>query len=353
VLEALPRENPNRSALLDVVNASARAADLTHQMLAFAGKGRFVTQSIDLSELVREISNLIERAVPKNVHVRLKLDTNLPAIEVDPSQMQQLIMNLVINGAEAIGENENGTVIVFTGTQEIDTHYLESLSMKGELNPGNYVFLEVIDTGQGMDEETKAKIFDPFFTTKFLGRGLGLAATLGIVRGHNGSIKVYSHPGQGTTFKIFIPAAAEKAKKKVPESQKDLRGFGAVLVVDDEEIVRKTAKTALERYGYEVISAENGPVAIDLFHAYGEQVSLVLLDMTMPLMSGEEVFRRLKAILPEVPIIVTSGYNEIEAIRRFTGRGIAGFIQKPYTAAQLAEKIKGVLEQRQSAAPPV
>ena len=353
VLEALPRDNPNRSALLDVVNASSRAADLTHQMLAFAGKGRFVTQSIDLSELVREISHLIERAVPKNVHIRLKLDGNLPAIEVDPSQMQQLIMNLVINGAEAIGENQNGTVIVITGAQEIDTHYLESLSTKGELKPGNYVFLEVVDTGQGMDEETKAKIFDPFFTTKFLGRGLGLAATLGIVRGHNGSIKVYSHPGQGTTFKIFIPAAAEKAKKKAPESQKDLRGFGAVLVVDDEEIVRKTAKTALERYGYEVISAENGPVAIDLFHAYGEQVSLVLLDMTMPLMSGEEVFKRLKAISPEVPIIVSSGYNEMEAIRRFTGRGIAGFIQKPYTAAQLAEKIKGVLEQRKSATPPV
>jgi CheY-like chemotaxis protein len=339
--------------LLDVVDASARAADLTHQMLAFAGKGRFVTQFIDLSELVREISHLIERAVPKNVQVRLSLDANLPAIEVDPSQMQQLIMNLVINGAEAIGENENGTVMVITGTQEIDTHYIDSLSMKGELEPGNYVFLEVVDTGKGMDEETKTRIFDPFFTTKFMGRGLGLAATLGIVRGHKGSIRVYSTPGQGTTFKVLIPAAAEKVAKRRSESQKDLRGFGTVLVVDDEEIVRKTAKTALERYGYEVMQAENGPVAIDQLHAHGDQVSVILLDMTMPLMSGEEVFRRLKAISPQIPIIVSSGYNEIEAIRRFTGRGIAGFIQKPYTAAQLAEKIKGVLEQRESAAPPV
>ncbi|MCU1273055.1 MAG: putative sensor hybrid histidine kinase [Bryobacterales bacterium] len=352
VIEALPRDNPNRSSLLDVVNASARAADLTHQMLAFAGKGRFVTQFIDLSELVREISHLIERAVPKNIQIRLSLDANLPAIEVDPSQMQQLIMNLVINGAEALEENENGTVMVITGAQEVDTNYLDSLSMKGELEPGNYVFLEVVDTGKGMDEETKAKIFDPFFTTKFMGRGLGLAATLGIVRGHKGSIKIYSTPGQGTTFKVLIPAAAEKAATRRPESQKDLRGFGAVLVVDDEEIVRKTAATALERYGYEVLQAENGPVAIDLLHAHGDRVSMVLLDMTMPLMSGEEVFRRLKAISPRVPIIVSSGYNETEAIRRFTGRGIAGFIQKPYTAAQLAEKIKGVLEQRESAVPP-
>jgi two-component system CheB/CheR fusion protein len=339
--------------LQDVISASERAARLTRQLLAYAGKERLEIAPTDVNRLTTEITPLLRTSIPKTVHLKLELQEHLPYVEADQVQLQQVIMNMVINAAEAIPEGQPGLVTVTTSARRLSGDDQTRSIIPIEMVDEEYVTLTFTDTGAGMTPDVQRKIFDPFFTTKFMGRGLGLAATLGIVRGHNGSIKVYSTPGQGTTFKVLIPAAAEKAAKRKPESQKDLRGFGAVLVVDDEEIVRKTAATALERYGYEVLQAENGPVAIDLLHAHGDRVSLVLLDMTMPLMSGEEVFRRLKAISPQVPIIVSSGYNEVEAVRRFTGRGIAGFIQKPYTAAQLAEKIKGVLEQRESAAPPV
>jgi CheY-like chemotaxis protein len=203
-----------------------------------------------------------------------------------------------------------------------------------------------------MSKETLGKIFDPFFTTKFTGRGLGLAAALGIVRGHRGAIKVYSTPGQGTTFKVLLPASEQSAIKQeqpvVTEASKDGQ---TVLVVDDEPIVRRTAKTMLERYGYSVVLAENGKEAVDLYRVLADRVDLVLLDMTMPVMGGEEAFRELKTIRPGVLVVLSSGYNQVEAVRRFTGKGLAGFIQKPYSAVTLVEKVRSVLREWRGAPP--
>lgn len=345
-LEMLSTDNPVRGVLRDVLNASERAAHLTRQLLAYAGKGRFVIELINLSRLVREISALIQTSIPKNVQLRLELRDDIPLVQADASQLQQLVMNLVINGAEAIPPNDNGTVLVTTGIQNIDEHYLLStLGTSSELPAGTYISLEVHDTGSGMDDATLSRIFDPFFTTKFTGRGLGLAAVQGIVRGHKGTMKVYSRPGKGTTFKVLLPATDQVIVSKPAPAPHLLAKHELILVVDDEEIIRRAAKSMLEHYDYTVVVAENGKEGIELFQVLAEQVSAVLLDMTMPVMSGEEAFRRMKAIKPNVKVILSSGYNEMEAIRRFTGKGIAGFIQKPYSAAALAEKVRTVLHE--------
>jgi len=249
----------------------------------------------------------------------------------------------VINGAEAIGP-QGGSVLVQTALQEVDQHYINTMSSAGELlRPGRYVALEVHDSGSGMDEETLSKIFDPFFSTKFAGRGLGLSAVLGIVRAHKGALKVYSEPGRGTSFKVLLPVSEHPVANAAPAPKGKLQGTGTVLVVDDEEIVRATACHTLQRYGYQSIAAENGAAALEAYKASGGAVSLVLLDLTMPVMSGEETLRQLQLLNPGVKVLLTSGYNEVEAIQRFAGKGLAGFIQKPYTAAALAEKVKEVL----------
>ncbi|MEX2262825.1 MAG: PAS domain S-box protein [Bryobacteraceae bacterium] len=345
VLEMLSLSSPARRMLEDVVRGSERAANLTRQLLAYSGRGKFIIQPVNLSELVREIADLIQLSIPRTVQLRLELRDGMPSMPADPAQLQQLVMNLIINGAEAIGEGTNGTVLVATGVQDVEESYIAQTFAPGEIQPGRYVYLEVHDTGVGMDEETIAKIFDPFFTTKFTGRGLGLAAVLGIVRGHKGALKVYSAPGKGSTFKVLFPASEVETKEHVPGiAHGDLTGTGTVLVVDDEEIVRRTAQNALERQGYKVLLASNGHEAVEVFREQGDEIVLVLLDLTMPVMGGEEAMRRLQSIRPRVSVLLSSGYNEVEAIRRFTGKGLAGFIQKPYSAGQLADKVKQALK---------
>ncbi len=344
-LETLSTNNPARNLLRDVLNASERASHLTRQLLAYAGKGRFVIEPVNLSGLVREISTLIQTSISKNVQLRLELRDDIPLVQADSSQLQQVVMNLVINGAEAIGRNENGTVLVTTGVQNVDEYYLlNTLGESAALPAGTYVTLEVHDTGCGMDESTIGRIFDPFFTTKFTGRGLGLAAVQGIVQGHKGALRVYSRPGEGTTFKVLFPATKEPAVPKATAAPRFAAKDELILVVDDEMIIRRTAKSMLERYGYTVVLAENGHEGLELFKVLADKISAVLLDMTMPVMNGEEAFARMKAIKPDVKVVLSSGYNEVEAVRHFTGKGLAGFIQKPYSTQTLIERIRSVLE---------
>jgi two-component system cell cycle sensor histidine kinase/response regulator CckA len=325
------------------MRAAERASDLTRQLLAYAGKGRFVMRNLDVSELVQEISGLVQTSIAKTVQVRLQLEP-VPPIFADPGQMQQIVMNLVINAAEAIAP-EGGTVLVRTGVQDVDEQYISAISGAGEsLQPGRHVVLEVHDTGCGMDEDTLKKIFDPFFTTKFAGRGLGLSAVLGIVRSHHGALKVYSHPGRGTTFKLLFPISKEADVEAGTPAAGDLEGSGTVLIVDDEDLVRRTASSALERYGYRTLLDSNGREAVDVYRQEPE-IALVLLDLTMPVMSGEETLRQLQAIRREVRVLLTSGYNEAEAVQRFAGKGLSGFLQKPFTAANLAERVKQVIAQ--------
>jgi two-component system, cell cycle sensor histidine kinase and response regulator CckA len=294
---------------------------------------------------VREISPLIQTSIPKNVQFRLQVDDHLPMIQADPSQIQQIVMNLIINGAEAVPPGQPGSVLVSTGTQTVDDSYLRTLSLSAELQKGEYVALEIHDTGAGMDSETEARIFDPFFTTKVKGRGLGLAAVLGIIQSHRGAIKVYSQPGSGSTFKVLFPAV-EGERKRHNSIREDLRGRGLILIIDDEEIVRRVARAALEMYGYSVILAEDGEQATHIYEQRANEIDLVLLDLVMPKIGGEETFRRLRLIRPDVRVILTSGYSDSEAQGRFCGKGLVGFVNKPYTAAKLGEEVKRALKSR-------
>jgi two-component system, cell cycle sensor histidine kinase and response regulator CckA len=252
-------------------------------------------------------------------------------------------MNLAINAAEAIGSHD-GLITVRTETQVVDGDYLRRHPEAGDLQTGQYVVLEVRDTGCGMDAAVKAKIFDPFFSTKFIGRGLGLAAVAGILRGHKGGIVVTSAPGRGSTFAVLFPPAAHPAERRQDVAPNAvLQGSGVVLVIDDEEVVRDMAKRALERYGYTVLVADGGLSAIDILKRRPSKVDVAVLDLSMPGMSGEETLPELRKIRPEMKVFVSSGYSEAEAMRMFHGQQVAGFVQKPYTSAVLAEKVKGAL----------
>ena len=350
VLDDLPSESPVRENLEAVMKASERAAALTRQLLAYAGKGRFVIEPLNLSELAREITSLLQTSVPRTVELRMQLQKDLPSIEGDAAQLQQLIMNLVINASEAVAEGQTETVWIITRLEQVSQAYINQMISPNGVAPGKYVTLEVRDAGCGMDAETLSRIFDPFFTTKFTGRGLGLAAVTGMVRGHKGALHVESTPGKGSCFKVLFPVSAEAAASVVESApERSLAGDETILVIDDEDTVRQAAKSALESYGYKVIVATNGREGVRLFQELAGEIDVVLLDMTMPVMSGEEALRRLKSIQPDIPVVLSSGYEEADATRRFTGKGLAGFIQKPYAAVGLAEKIKVALEFHTSA----
>ncbi len=347
-LSELDPGSPARQNIADVIESSERAAQLTHQMLAYAGKGRFFVQRIDLSARIRETVPLIKSAVPATVELRFHLAEQLPAIEADATQIQQLIMNIIINGAEAIPEGRPGRVTITTRPYHVDRRDapVGDECRIGELKMGPHVLFEVSDTGIGMDKATMERIFDPFFTTKFTGRGLGLAAVLGIVRANGGCIQVRSSVGEGTVFRVFFPAIAEQPEaRQGMQGRKlgEIAGCGKILVVDDEEVVRKTASHALRKCGCEVLVAENGARGLEIFERELDRIRCVVLDMTMPVMSGEETLARMKSLRAGAPIILSSGYSETEAARRFEGKGLAGFLQKPYKAEDLVRMVRGIV----------
>jgi len=345
--EMLPAGSPVIRVLDGVVNASERAAHLTREMLAYSGKGQLLIQPVNLSQITPEVTRLIESSISNRTLLRFELAADLPPVSADVGQIQQVIMNLVINAAEAIGD-EPGVITIRTGVQEVDGDFLRGLPDALEIQPGQYVSLEVCDTGHGMDEATKARIFDPFFSTKFTGRGLGLAAVWGIVRGHKGALKVTSAPGKGSTFLVLFPAAEASASK--PEAPAPATGAVGgpepILVVDDEPIVLRTTKAALEQRGFQVLRAESGKAAIETLKRERDRVSIVVLDLSMPGMSGQETLLELRRIKPAIEVIVSSGYSESEALRIFSGQHISAFLQKPFSAARLAEKIQAVIRSR-------
>lgn len=330
--------------LASVKSAAQRAADLCRQMLAYSGKGKFTPGPMSLSALVEEMAKLLDVSIAKNVTLRLHLADALPAIEADAGQMQQVIMNLVINAAESIG-SDSGVVTVSTGVQDVDRQYLSGAYLDDQLPEGRYVYLEISDTGCGMDEETRAKIFDPFFTTKFTGRGLGMSAVLGIVRGHRGTIRVYSEPGKGSTFRVLLPCSDIEMIEEAEEDYaiEGWRGSGTVLVVDDEETIRETARMILEDFGFRVLVAGDGEEGVAIFREHAAEIAAVLLDMTMPKMSGDAAFEKIREIRSDVPVVISSGYSEHEINPRFAGRRVSGFIQKPYGPDVLKRKMHEVL----------
>ncbi|MBP1772204.1 MAG: signal transduction histidine kinase, nitrogen specific, NtrB [Holophagaceae bacterium] len=343
-LEQLNPLHPARRNLESIQKAGQRAADLTRQMLAYSGRGQFVIRNLDLTIQVQEMVHLLEVSIPKNVVLHLDLHRELPSVSVDASQIQQVIMNLVINAAEAIGE-ASGAITLATGAQRLDEGAMGKMLVGQDAAPGTYVYLEVTDTGCGMDEDTLGRIFEPFFTTKFTGRGLGLSAIMGIVRGHKGALRVYSEVGRGTTFKVLFPADRSRPEALAEEGEnRPWSGIGVILVVDDDETVRAVARQALELKGFQVLEAEDGRRAVELVREHGPRVGVVLLDMTMPHMDGEAAYREMRHLQPDLRVILSSGYNELEAMGRFMGKGLKGFIQKPYGPRDLLAKIQEVLE---------
>lgn len=345
-LSEAPANSSYQGVLKDIVLASQRAADLTRQMLAYAGKGRFVVRPINLSEMVLDVIQLVRTSIPKSVDLDLELAKGLPSVEADAAQMQQVLMNLVINGAEAIGEGNKGRVRIATRLEEVTEEGIRGNAAASELSPGPYVCLEVVDNGSGMDEKTQARIFDPFFTTKFTGRGLGLASVQGIIRGHHGAIGVVSTPGQGSTFQVLLPAVSTAIAQSAPEPKPEsLYGTGLILVIDDEDLVLRTTSAILEGHGYQVVTAANGDLGVQIVREKKDELALVILDLTMPAMGGEETFAEIKLVAPKLPIILSSGYDASQAISRFGEQALAGFIQKPGSVTTLLGTVKAALNQ--------
>lgn len=345
-LHELGPQAPVRRNVEEIVSAALHAAGLARQMLAYSGKGSFVVGPIDINQIVREMADLLRAASSNKVVFRCEFSDGLPSIEGDETQIRQIVLNLVTNASEAIGD-ENGVIVLRTGTQFCDREYLKGSYLDEDQEEGSYIFLEVSDTGCGMDEETKSKIFDPFFTTKFTGRGLGMAAVLGIVRGHGGAVKIETEEGKGTTIMFLFPvveseAETTKALDRRPRVE-EWRGSGTILMVDDDAIIRGLATRMLEHLGFKVITASDGCEAVEIFQDRAEKIVCVILDLTMPRMGGEETFAAMRRIRDDVPVILSSGYTKELVTEEFSAKGLSGFIQKPYILETLASVLKKAL----------
>jgi signal transduction histidine kinase/CheY-like chemotaxis protein len=349
--------HPAAVHLKEIEHSAERAADLCRQMLAYAGQGRYQSQPLDMSAIVRDTIGALSRSIGDHVTITTDLPGHLPAVDADATQLRQVVRNLLLNASEAI-KGEPGTIHVTTGMIVADRAHLGTAYLSPELDAGRYVSLTVADSGHGMNADTLSRIFDPFFTTKFTGRGLGLAAVLGIVRSHRGALWVTSTPGAGTTFRLLMPStnapailpasSAPAVAATVPRAgaagvpgAAGLAGVG--LIVDDEASVRGVAMRMLAACGLSSLTAASGEEAVAVLEAHPGGITLVLLDLTMPTMNGEETYRRMRAVDRTVPVLLMSGYTEQEASTHFGGQGTSGFIQKPFRLDELKEAIRRVL----------
>lgn len=343
-LRRITKESPAKPNLEQIKSSASKAADLANQMLAYSGKGKFVVEPHDLSKIVEEMEQMLVVSVSKKVVLRYEFSPHLPTVDADATQLRQIILNLTINASDAIGDC-SGVVAISTGVMDCDQTYLSETWLDEQLPEGQYVFLEVADTGCGIDKETIKRIFEPFFSTKFTGRGLGMAAVLGIVRGHKGAIKIYSEVGKGTTFKVLFPATSKPAA--LFDREKDLPPLnttGLVLLVDDDETVCSIGRSMLEELGFSVVTANDGREALGIYQQQYQEILFVLMDLTMPHMDGEQAFRGMRRINDDVKVILSSGYNEQEVTQKFAGKGLSGFLKKPYQLSVLQEVIRKLLD---------
>jgi PAS domain S-box-containing protein len=333
---------PRRVPLERIRDAAGRLSELTKQLLASSGRGTFVFERIDLSALIAGLRPLLSLSLNEKALLRFALADGLPAFEGDPSQVGQALMNLVANASDALGE-AGGTISVRTGLIEADRDYLSRSYLCEDCQAGSYVFVEVSDTGAGMDAETIGKAFDPFFTTKFAGRGLGLGVVLGIVRSHRGAICLESEPGRGTTVRILFPRSGSEAgslrAKQAAQSASAWRGSGRALVIDDEPDVRELTAKMVQRAGLASLEAADGRAALELLRDPACEIDLVLLDLTMPGLGGEETLAEIRRIRPHLPVVLMSGYSKDYGISACAG-AISGFLQKPFTRDQLTEALR-------------
>ena len=340
----LPDQAPAQPYLARMEATVLRATELTKQMLAYSGRGHFLVRPQNLNVVVQEVTHLLEVSIPKKVRLRFDLEPGLPAIQADAAQIQQVVMNLVTNAADAIGDRE-GAIHLATSSARLEEKDLHSAYSIEPLAPGPYVLLEVVDSGIGMSPEVLARIFDPFFTTKATGRGLGLSAMLGILRGHGAGLQIQSEVGRGSRFRLCFPATGEAAAAAEPgqEATATPRLRGRVLLVDDEELILQTIGAALEALGLQVTTALDGLEALEQFRDARPRPDLVLMDLTMPRMDGREAFRAMHDLDPSVPIVLSSGFTEGDSLETLAGQGPAGFIQKPYQIKELRLLLQRVL----------
>jgi len=344
----LPDDSDVRGRLQKIQRAAHRAATLTNQLLDYAGIGSIETEPLDLSRLVLEMGELMQSAVSKKAVLAYDLDEDVPAIEGDAVQLSQVVMNLITNASEAIETRRpgEGRIAIRSGKVETDSKSLSQVFLGEGLPEGTYVYFEVEDSGCGMDAETRARIFDPFFTTKFTGRGLGLAAVLGIVRKHGGAIEIESEVDRGTRVRVLCPALGGQVQRTEPQQldRGSWRASGTVLVADDDEGACELMAETLERAGFSVLRAEDGARAVEIFREHAQAIRLVVLDRTMPGESDAEALEDIRRIRRDVPVLLVSGYSQESAAQRFAGNQGDGFLQKPFLPETLLEKIRGLLE---------
>jgi two-component system cell cycle sensor histidine kinase/response regulator CckA len=347
-LARLAQGSPARERIEQAMRAARRATDLTRQMLAYSGKGRFSVEPLDLSALVRENADLFRSAVPRSVTMDLRLTAAGCLIRADPGQVQQIIMNLITNAAEAI-ETGSGTIGLSTSVISCDASLLAQSRLDEKPPPGDFVCLEVADDGGGMDARTAQRIFDPFFTTKFTGRGLGMSAVLGIVRGHDGAILVESAAGWGTKIRVLFPVceagagATDSQPQALSPASPEPSAAGMILVVDDDQSVRELCAEYVELLGYSTLTAADGEEAVALIRDRSHEIIGVLLDLTMPRMDGLSTLRALRGMGSDVAVLLCSGFDEQDATQRFADESFSGFLQKPYLLPELKAKLEHAL----------
>ena len=344
-LASVPQSSPMRHHLTEVESIARRAALLANQMLAYSGQSQFAMRPLSLSEMIRDMAPLLTACVPRRIHLRYDLRDDLPVVLADDRQVRQMLIALVDNAREAIG-NRAGEIRIRTASIKADSTYLANTYVDDELTPGEYLILELSDNGPGIPEDILPKIFDPFFTTKLTGRGLGLAAVLGIVRGHNGAIRVDSQVGTGSKFTVLLPSTQVKPAEEetmAPLPAGEWRGQGMALLVDDEEAVLRVGEGMLKRLGFGVLKAHDGVEALEVYDRHADAIVCVILDLSMPRMGGEEAFLKLRERKPDLPIVLSSGYSESDVVGRFTGKKLTAFIHKPYTGDELRDILRKTL----------
>lgn len=347
LLMDLEEHSPHRKKAKHIKAASRRLAELTNQLLAYSGRGAFLIDRVNLSQITDEMVNLLNTIISKKAVLHFNFPRELPTIKADVTQIRQIVMNLITNASDALGK-ESGEIFLNTGTVEIDNDFDKKLKLIEKVKPGNYVFLEVRDTGCGMEQETLSKIFDPFFTTKFIGHGLGLAAVLGIVRSHKGSLSVDSVKDKGTSIKIFFPTADDENTANpgsaVPILHTSLskRKTKHILIVDDEITMRSVTKTMLEKFDYGASLATNGNEALIQLRDNIDSFAAVLLDINMPEKDGRETLIEIRKLSKSIPVILTSGYTALDATKDFPAGSFSAFIQKPFGPKELIETILSV-----------
>ncbi len=345
-LAHLPHDSPARPYVEDTAKTAEICASLSNQMLAYSGKGAFVTEFVDRPAMIEDMANLLRASISKKAALEFDLPEGLPGLKANPAQLRQLIMNLIINASEALGD-EQGQITIRAQSAPCESTCVCREEIPGAIEPGDrtMISLEVSDTGCGMDDATQAQIFDPFFSTKFSGRGLGLAAVHGIVRGHQAGLEVDSKPGRGTTIRVHFPIIEEETVQVATLDRDDSAwtGAGTVLLADDEPIVRQVVGESLRELGFDVISASDGESALALFDRHGDKIVCAVLDLTMPKIGGEQVYATLRERRADLPVLLSSGYSQEALSEGMRTDALAGFLQKPFKFEELQAALRSVL----------